>query len=460
MRQRAARHDEQLEDVVEDGGIAPRLVDHGQDPAEILAEQRGGEGRFPGPHPVDVPAERVDLPVVRTDAERVRQVPGRKGVRAVPLMHNGIRAHEKLVFQVGVELGELRPREQPLVDERAARQAGDVELAGVPFDRGGGLLFRESPYRIKFPLERLPVVFPPGQEKLADLRARGGGEIPQDGGVDGNLAPAEDRAAFPFRYPLHRFGAFCRERRVGGEEDGPDGVLPGRGEVEPFAGADLAEKDVRDADHDAGAVAGGLVASQRTPVLEVDEHLDPLPYDEVQRHPVDPRDEAHAAAVVVVRRVVQPRRLRDARGVYAERVVLHPQRDLPKGNVVSLARQNQLWHGPGRLRRLPGRKRVGGKDNVASSVPLDMGAVRSPRKRPTTEGKSRKRPEGGRPPSGNGREEIVGRLQTIVGFQTNRLPAFRESGRRPGRGAWAGREPVAAPETAGIGPCPGGGGIQ
>jgi hypothetical protein len=37
-----------------------------------------------------------------------------------------------------------------------------------------------------------------------------------------------------------------------------------QGEVEPFAGADLAEKDVRDADHDAGAVAGGLVASQRT----------------------------------------------------------------------------------------------------------------------------------------------------------------------------------------------------
>jgi len=205
------------------------------------------------------------------------------------------------------------------------------------------------------------VVLPPGEEELADLRARGAGEVAQDGRVHGHPAPAEDGAAFLFRNPFRYFTAFCRERLVGRQEDRPDGVVPGRGKVEPVAGADLAEKDVRDADHDAGAVAGGLVAAQRPPVLEVDEHLDRLPHDEVERHPVDPGDEADSAAVVLVLRVVQPRRLRNAGGVCPERVVLHLRRNLPGGMSDPSSASIKYGTAPAARASNPDRK-DGGKD--------------------------------------------------------------------------------------------------
>ena len=70
----------------------------------------------------------------------------------------------------------------------------------------------------------------------------------------------------------------------------------------------LAQEAVGELDQEAGAVAGLRIAAAGTAVLEVLEHLDALVDDACERVAVDVRDEADAAGVVLVRRIVEPLR--------------------------------------------------------------------------------------------------------------------------------------------------------
>ena len=74
-----------------------------------------------------VAAQRVDLAVVAEEAERLRELPRRERVGAEALVHHRERAHHRLVVEVAVEAGELLGEEQALVDDRARREARDVE---------------------------------------------------------------------------------------------------------------------------------------------------------------------------------------------------------------------------------------------------------------------------------------------------------------------------------------------
>jgi hypothetical protein len=62
---------------------------------------------------------------------------------------------------------------------------------------------------------------------------------------------------------------------------------------------------VRHLDQDARAVARVLLAAARAAVFEVDENLERLLDDLVRAAALEVNDEAHAAGVVLVRRVVQ-----------------------------------------------------------------------------------------------------------------------------------------------------------
>jgi len=142
--------------------------------------------------------------------------------------------------------------------------------------------------------------------------------IPEDRGVDRHLAPPEDRAPFRGGDPFEGPGAPFGKRLVHGEKEHPRGVLAARRKVEPVSRAHLAEEGVGDLEEEAGAVAGRLVAPQGAAVLQVDEDPDPLLDHGVQGNAVDPGNEPDAAAVVVVPRIVQAGRFRDARGVQPE----------------------------------------------------------------------------------------------------------------------------------------------
>ena len=68
--------DEQLNGVVQAGGVAEPLADDGQELGDVARlEDAPLEQRLAGPHPVDVAAEGVDLAVVSDHPVRVGQLP-------------------------------------------------------------------------------------------------------------------------------------------------------------------------------------------------------------------------------------------------------------------------------------------------------------------------------------------------------------------------------------------------
>ena len=62
---------------------------------------------------------------------------------------------------------------------------------------------------------------------------------------------------------------------------------------------------------DAGAVAGFRVAAGRSAMGEVDEYLDPLADDLVALFAADVGDEAHAAGIVLIPRMIEALRFRN-----------------------------------------------------------------------------------------------------------------------------------------------------
>ena len=64
VRQRAAAHDEQFEDIVKDRRIAAAFIDDRKELLDVVAEQGRGQHPFAGPHPVDVSPQRIDFAVM------------------------------------------------------------------------------------------------------------------------------------------------------------------------------------------------------------------------------------------------------------------------------------------------------------------------------------------------------------------------------------------------------------
>ena len=110
--------EEQLEDVVEGGGIRAVGSDHRDHFLQVFPEQLTGELRFASSHPVDVSPEGVDLPVVGYQPEGMGKWPAREGVCREPRVDEGHRGLESLVDQVGKEVRDLVGDQHPLVDDR------------------------------------------------------------------------------------------------------------------------------------------------------------------------------------------------------------------------------------------------------------------------------------------------------------------------------------------------------
>ena len=124
------------------------------DPSEVCGlEHIGRQEGFASPHPVDVAAERVDLTVVRDEAIRVRERPGRKRVRAEPLVHERERGLQGDVGQIRKHRLDLRCGQHPLVDERAAGQAGHVEAARRGRDERVDGVFDSLANHVQLPFE-------------------------------------------------------------------------------------------------------------------------------------------------------------------------------------------------------------------------------------------------------------------------------------------------------------------
>jgi hypothetical protein len=148
-------------------------------------------------------------------------------------------------------------------------------------------------------------------ENLRQEGFGGAGNIAQHLVVDRDIAPAEELLAFGADdVGIHLF-AFLALDGIARQEDqsGSEFIGAGRQLDAQFA-ALFAEKFFRQLHHDAGAVAGHLVAAAGAAVGQVDEDIQRLVDDIVGFLALEVHHATHAAGVVFKTRIVQPLRLR------------------------------------------------------------------------------------------------------------------------------------------------------
>ena len=308
MRKRVARHRQQLERVVEGRGVRLALEADRIELLQVVAQHRRLHDAFAGAHPVEVALDGVDLAVVRDHPVRVGQRPLGEGVGREALVHQGQRRHAGRILQVEVVLADLVGQQQALVDDGAARHAGHVVLAAVrelqALDRGGRGLADD----IQLALERVrhDHVGATADEDLADHRlglAHGGRH--RHVGIHRHVAPAQQHLALGLDGALELLLAGQTGGVLLRQEDHADAVLARRGQIDALLGHLGTEELVRDLDQDARAVAHQRVCADRAAVVEVLEDLQTLLDDGMRLLALDVRDEADAAGIVFLGRVIQ-----------------------------------------------------------------------------------------------------------------------------------------------------------
>ena len=318
VRQAVAAHHQELERVVEAGGIRLALVGDRPQLGDVAAEQRRRHRRLPRRHPVDVAAQRVDLAVVGDHAVGMRQLPRRERVGGEALVHQRHRRGEARVGEVRVVGLHLVGQEHALVDQRAARQrhrvVADVLALVGEVERVGDDLADE----IEAALELLLVLhrLRPADEELPVHRLHRLHHLGQAAVVDRHRAPAEELQALLADDAHPHALAVRAQTLVLRHEEMADGIVAGLGQLDAERPALLAQELVRDLDEDAGAVAGDRVGADGTAVLEVLEDGERVLDQLVRFLALEVGDEADAARVVLAARIEEPARARTSwRGI-------------------------------------------------------------------------------------------------------------------------------------------------
>ena len=221
-------------------------------------------------------------------------------------MHQGQGGLERIVAQVGEVGRHLLWREHALVDDGAAGEGADVEVLGA-LDRlahhAGGVLAQH---------EELALVVVLGldvgvllDEDLLHRRLGVQGGLAQAFAAGGDDSPAQHVLAEFLEGALEDLLDLGVRALVQRKEAHAHGVLAGFGQVDPDLGAFLQEESMGQLRQDAGAVAGLLLGSARTAVIQIDQDLDALLHDVVGFDVLQVRNETDTAGVVFEPGIVQ-----------------------------------------------------------------------------------------------------------------------------------------------------------
>ena len=348
VRERAAGENEELEHVVERGGVALPLVDERKQLLQVVAEQIRPAQRLARAHPVDVAPQRVDLPVVGDVAVGVRQRPRREGVGAEPRVDEGERRLEVRVRQVGEHRLDLVGDEHPLVHDGVRRQARDIEevaLGRIELVHGQADALPDD-VEPAFEAGACPAgtgVRRLGRrrrgaadEHLPHHRLAAAGGRPERGAVRRHVAPAQQALPLFIDDSREEVLDAAPLARVPRQEHHADAVLAGAGQVDTGGGRRLRQEAVRHLQEHAGAVAGVDLAAARAPVQQVQADLERLPHELVRPFALDVDHEPYAARVVLEPGVVEALLRRPPAGGTGPRCASVPSR---------------RWHGHGSFSR-------------------------------------------------------------------------------------------------------------
>ena len=297
---------EQFQHVVERGRIAAAGLDDGRQFRGVPAQQAAAERALARLHLAHIAAQGVDLAVVGQIPEGLGALPGGESVGAVALMHDGQRGGVVRFLQIRIEVGHLAPHQHALVDDRAAREAGDIEAC-----RHAEACMRVALHalarNVEPAVERVPIQSVAVHEGLEDrgtARPRLG---TQHLGVHRHLAPSEQRQALVRENAGHQALAGVALARIGRQEEHADAIAPRRRQRAGQVGrCQPTEESIGYLGQDAGTVAGRGVAARGAAMQQVLQDRDPLGNGFMGSPTVEPSDETDAAGVVLEGRIIEP----------------------------------------------------------------------------------------------------------------------------------------------------------
>jgi hypothetical protein len=308
LADRVAGHRQQLEAVVEGGGVGLAGEADRVQLAQVLAQHRRGHHAFARLHPVVVALDRVDLAVVGDIAVGVGQRPLGEGVGREALVHQAQRRDAARVLQVEVVGTDLVRQQQALVHHGTAGHAGDVVLVAVLETQGLDIGTGGLADHVELALERVlhDHIGAAADEDLAHdrlLLAHGGRHRHLE--VDRHIAPAQQDLALGLDRALHLLLASQAGSMLLGQEDEADAVLASRRQGHALLGHLFAIQLVGDLDQQTGAIAHQRIGTDGAPVIQVLEDLEGLADDGMALLALDMGHEADAAGVMFLGRAVQ-----------------------------------------------------------------------------------------------------------------------------------------------------------
>ena len=350
VRQRVAAGDEDLQRVVDARGVGLAVRDDRPHLGEVRPDQVRRHRAPPGIHPVDVAAQGVDLAVVRQEAVRMRQLPGREGVGGEALVHQRQRRFRQWIAQIEIEAADLRRQQQSLVDHGAGRERRHVQIAEprqVPLALDRAHVVEDLlADRQDLPFERGLILDPRagGDDRLADHRHRFDDAFAETAQVDRHVAPADQGLALGDDHRLEMADGELARGFLLRQEAHRDGVAPGRRQLQRHLVRPVAQQAIGHLDQAAGTIAHQRVGPDRAAMVEIDQDLQAATDDLVRLAALDIGHEADPARIVFVAWIVQSLALRKShrRSLFTCR----RRRDCPAGCHPPLVEHAKPWPDP------------------------------------------------------------------------------------------------------------------
>ena len=223
-------------------------------------------------------------------------------------MHNSHATLETRVRQVRVELRQLRPHQQALVDNRARGKRGNVEAVAQLGQHTLHPLLNLTAQDVKATLKRIPG-FPrgAGKESLANERRTLPRQATDSSLIHGHIAPAQEGEALRGRHFLHLCAAGGARHLRLRQEEHTHCILSRLGQLHP--GRRL-EELMRNLQQHARAVTGLRVATRGPAVQETLQNADTLFNDAVCCDGLGIDNHADTAGIMFILRIIQARGLR------------------------------------------------------------------------------------------------------------------------------------------------------
>ena len=300
-RERATVHDQELEHVVQNRGVRTLAVDDGHHALKIVLQHGAVQVGLAGADPVDVALEGVDLAVVDDKAVGVRAFPAGRGVGGVARVDKRYGRLDGGVVEVDEEAAHLRGDQHALVHDSTRAHGAHIEDLVAQGKLGVGLLLDGAAAHIQTALEGVARrrVVGATQKGLQDGRHAGAGRLAQVVRVDRHLAPKERRhAGLGATLLKHAAGILYALVVLREEQHGHAIVALCRQNLAALLSL-FTEKVMRNLEQDASAVAGVLLESRATAVLQVDQNGQRIVQNLVMALTVDIGKRADATCIVV-----------------------------------------------------------------------------------------------------------------------------------------------------------------